>query len=41
LRAKRDGHIPALKPEIESLRKKARFFIASLLEAKALAAARE
>jgi hypothetical protein len=41
LRAKRDGHVPALKPEIESPRKKARFFIASFLEAKVLATAGE
>jgi len=41
LRAKREGCIPALKPEIESLRKKGRFFIAPFLEAKVLAAAGE
>jgi len=41
LRAKRDSHIPALKPEIQSLRNKARFFIHPLLEAKVLAAAGE
>ncbi len=41
LRAKESGHITALKPEIQSLRNKARFFIAPLLEAKLLAAAGE
>ncbi|HXJ95855.1 MAG TPA: DUF3368 domain-containing protein [Terriglobia bacterium] len=41
LRAKQSGHIPALRPEIQSLRHKARFFIAPLLEAKLLAAAGE
>lgn len=41
LRAKRLGEIPALKPEIESLRKRARFFIAPSLEAKLVAAAGE
>ncbi|MFZ0964549.1 MAG: DUF3368 domain-containing protein [Terriglobia bacterium] len=41
LRAKRLGQIPALKPEIQSLRTKANFFIAPLLEAKVLAAAGE
>ena len=41
LRAKREGQIPALKPEIQSLRRKGRFFIAPLLEAKVLAAAGE
>jgi predicted nucleic acid-binding protein len=41
LRAKRQGQIPALKPEIESLRKKGKFFIAPFLEAKVLAAAGE
>jgi predicted nucleic acid-binding protein len=41
LRAKYLGEIPALKPEIESLRSKARFFIAPSLEAKLLAAAGE
>src|SRR5208337_4367352 len=29
LRAKREAQIPALRPEIESLRKKGKFFIAS------------
>lgn len=41
LRAKRDGHILALKPEIQSLRDKARFFVHPSLEAKVLAAAGE
>jgi uncharacterized protein len=41
LRAKHLGEIPALKPEIESLRNKARFFIAPSLEAKLVAAAGE
>jgi predicted nucleic acid-binding protein len=41
LRAKRHGHIPALKPEIQSLRKKAKFFIAPSLEAQVLVAAGE
>ena len=41
LRAKRLGEIPALKPEIETLRNKARFFIAPSLETKLLAAAGE
>jgi hypothetical protein len=41
LRAKLDGQIPALKPEIQSLRNKAKFFIAPLLEAQVLAAASE
>lgn len=41
LRAKREGHIPALKPEIQSLREKGKFFIAPSLEAKVLAAAGE
>jgi uncharacterized protein len=41
LRAKQSGHIPALKPEIQSLRSEAHFFIAPFLEAKVLAAAGE
>ncbi len=41
LRAKRLGEIRALKPEIESLRNRARFFIAPSLEAKLVAAAGE
>jgi predicted nucleic acid-binding protein len=41
LRAKLNGEIPALKPEIVALRANARFFIASSLEAKILSAAGE
>jgi predicted nucleic acid-binding protein len=41
LRAKKDGNIPALKPEIEALRRRARFFISPALEAKVLAVASE
>jgi len=41
LRAKREGQIPAIKPEIQSLRQKGKFFIAPNLEAKVLAAAGE
>lgn len=41
LPAKQGGQISALKPEIEALRNKARFFIAPSLEAKLLAAAGE
>jgi predicted nucleic acid-binding protein len=41
LRAKQSGQIPAIRPEIQSLREKARFFIAPSLEAKLLAAAGE
>jgi predicted nucleic acid-binding protein len=41
LRAKREGQIPALKPEIQSLRTKGKFFIAPSLEARVLAAAGE
>ncbi len=41
LRAKKTGSIPALRPEIQSLRKNARFFIAPSLEASVLAAAGE
>jgi predicted nucleic acid-binding protein len=41
LRAKRSGQIPAIKPEIQSLREKAHFFVAAALEAKVLAAAGE
>jgi predicted nucleic acid-binding protein len=41
LRAKKNGSIPALKPEIQVLRSKARFFISPSLEAEVLAAARE
>jgi predicted nucleic acid-binding protein len=41
LRAKREGQIPALKPEIQSLRMKGKFFIAPYLEAQVLAATGE
>jgi predicted nucleic acid-binding protein len=41
LRAKRDGHITKIKPEIDFLRSKARFFVAASLEAKILSAAGE
>jgi predicted nucleic acid-binding protein len=41
LRAKHLGEIVALNPEIESLRDKARFFIAPSLEARLVAAAGE
>jgi uncharacterized protein len=41
LRAKQIGQIAALKPEIQSLREKARFFITSSLETKVLSAAGE
>jgi predicted nucleic acid-binding protein len=41
LRAKRNGTIQALRPEIESLRNKARFFISPSLEVRVLAAAGE
>jgi predicted nucleic acid-binding protein len=41
LRAKRAGQIPAVRPEIQALRDKARFFIAPSLEAKVLSAAGE
>ncbi|HLJ26762.1 MAG TPA: DUF3368 domain-containing protein [Candidatus Angelobacter sp.] len=41
LRAKLMGAIPALKPEIQSLRAKARFFIARAVEAAILSAAGE
>jgi predicted nucleic acid-binding protein len=41
LRAKRAGQIPAVTPEIQGLRNKARFFIAPALEAKVLASAGE
>jgi predicted nucleic acid-binding protein len=39
LRAKRLGEIHAVKPEIDLLRSKARFFVSSALEAKVLASA--
>ncbi len=41
LRAKRKGEIAAVKPEIDLLRSKARFFVSPSLEAKVLAAAEE
>jgi predicted nucleic acid-binding protein len=41
LRAKRDGHITKIKPEIDLLRSKAHFFVAGSLEAKVLSAAGE
>jgi predicted nucleic acid-binding protein len=39
LRAKHTGELAVIKPEIDALRSKARFFISALLEAKVLAAA--
>jgi predicted nucleic acid-binding protein len=36
LRAKRDGEIPLLKPEIEALKTKARFFVSPRLEGEVL-----
>ena len=41
LRAKKTGRIQAIKPEIEALRTKARFFVASHLETAILAEAGE
>jgi len=41
LRAKRDGQIPAVRPEIELLRSKAKFFVAKSLESSILASAGE
>jgi uncharacterized protein len=41
LRAKKNGKIAALKPEIDALRDKARFFIAPALEAQVLKEANE
>mgnify|MGYP003379692559 CR=1 FL=1 len=41
LRAKRNGHIDAIKPEIQSLRHKARFFISPSLEIRVLSDAGE
>ena len=41
LRAKRTGKLKAVKPEIEALREKARFFIAPALESAVLAEAGE
>lgn len=39
LRAKKNGSIPAIEPEIQALRTKARFFISPSLEARMLSAA--
>ena len=41
LRAKHDGHIASVKPEIEALRAKANFFIDATLEARILSTAGE
>jgi predicted nucleic acid-binding protein len=41
LRAKKDGHIGALQPEIEALRRKAHFFISPALEARMIELAGE
>jgi predicted nucleic acid-binding protein len=41
LHAKRAGRITAIKPELEALRTKARFFVAPALEAAVLATAGE
>lgn len=41
LKAKRCGNLQAIRPEIEALREKARFFLANSLEASVLAAAGE
>ena len=41
LRAENDGQIPSIKPEIEALRTRARFFLSARLQAKALAIAGE
>jgi uncharacterized protein len=41
LRAKRSGHLPLIKPEIQALRNRTRFFLAASLEAEVLAAAGE
>jgi uncharacterized protein len=41
LRAKNNGTIPALKPEIDALRAKANFFVSQKLEAQILSAAGE
>jgi predicted nucleic acid-binding protein len=41
LRAKKDGQIPLIKPEIEALRTLARFFLSARREEKALAIAGE
>ena len=41
LRAKKDGQIPAVKPELEALRTRARFFVSPQLERKILDLAAE
>jgi predicted nucleic acid-binding protein len=41
LRAKHSGELAVIRPEIDALRNKARFFISALLEAEVLAAAGE
>ena len=41
LKAKHNGHIPAVKPEIQTLRVKARFFLSQALEAAILSSAGE
>jgi len=41
LRAKQGGQIPAVKPEIQALRAKTRFFLSPSLEAEVLSAAGE
>ncbi len=41
LRAKRNGHLELIKPEILALRKNTRFFLSAALEAEVLAAAGE
>jgi predicted nucleic acid-binding protein len=41
LRAKRTGHLHLVKPEIQALRNRARFFLSGSLEAQVLAAAGE
>ena len=41
LRAKRNGHLPFIKPEIQALRNRTRFFLSASLEAEVLASAGE
>jgi predicted nucleic acid-binding protein len=41
LRAKRNGQLPLIKPEIQALRDRARFFLSASLEAEVLSAAGE
>jgi uncharacterized protein len=41
LRAKRSGHIPLIKPEIQALRNRTRFFLSASLEAQVLSVAGE